>query len=417
VDVCKSGDAPRVGVENYGVAGIKHLQNVFKAISKNERKWPRQFSSSQSVENNRSTEIIDQLSHQCAGVVVDNWIPAFPGRHHRLSQTRTANTIPGKAKGTHRRNGRNCPMFHGQVEGTEIVVLDPRFKQCFAGHVRVERLWTGARWSEGPAWFAAGRYLVWSDIPNNRMMRFVEPSGEVSVFRERSNNSNGNSVDNQGRLVTCEHLTRRVTRTEIDGSITVLADKWNGKRFNSPNDLVVKSDDSIWFTDPAYGIDTDYEGDQAPEEIGGCHVYRLDPKSGAVDAVVTDAVRPNGIAFSPDEKYLYLADTGASHKENGPKHIRKFAVHGSKLSGGEVFADSTSGLFDGFRVDTAGRIWTSTAEGVHVYDPDGTLIGKILIPELVANVTFGGTKLNRLFICGTTSLYSMYVSARGSKLG
>jgi len=308
-------------------------------------------------------------------------------------------------------------MFHGQVEGTEIVVLDPRFKKCYAGHVRVERLWTGARWSEGPAWFAAGRYLVWSDIPNNRMMRFVEPSGEVSLFRERSNNSNGNSVDNQGRLVTCEHLTRRVTRTEIDGSITVLADKWNGKRFNSPNDLVVKSDDSIWFTDPAYGIDTDYEGDQAPEEIGGCHVYRLDPKTGAVDAVVTDAVRPNGIAFSPDEKFLYLADTGATHKENGPKHIRKFAVQGTRLSGGEVFAESTSGLFDGFRVDTTGRIWTSTAEGVHVYDPDGTLIGKILIPELVANVTFGGTKLNRLFICGTTSLYSMYVTARGSKLG
>jgi gluconolactonase len=308
-------------------------------------------------------------------------------------------------------------MFHGQVEGTEIVVLDPRFKKCFAGHVRVDRLWTGARWSEGPAWFAAGRYLVWSDIPNNRMMRFVEPSGEVSLFRERSNNSNGNSVDNQGRLVTCEHLTRRVTRTEIDGSITVLADKWNGKRFNSPNDLVVKSDDSIWFTDPAYGIDTDYEGDQAPEEIGGCHVYRLDPKTGAVDAVVTDAVRPNGIAFSPDEKFLYLADTGATHKENGPKHIRKFAVQGARLSGGEVFAESTSGLFDGFRVDTTGRIWTSTAEGVHVYDPDGTLIGKILIPELVANVTFGGTKLNRLFICGTTSLYSMYVTARGSKLG
>ena len=308
-------------------------------------------------------------------------------------------------------------MFHGQVEGTEIVVLDPRFKKCFAGHVRVERLWTGARWSEGPAWFAAGRYLVWSDIPNNRMMRLVEPSDQVSVFRERANNSNGNSVDNQGRLVTCEHLTRRVTRTEIDGKITVLADKWNGKRFNSPNDLVVKSDDSIWFTDPAYGIDTDYEGDQAPEEIGGCHVYRWDARTGAVAPVVTDAVRPNGIAFSPDEKHLYVADTGATHKENGPRHIRKFTVDGAKLSGGEVFADSTSGLFDGFRVDTKGRIWTSAAEGVHVYDPDGTLIGKILIPEQVANVAFGGTKLNRLFICGTTSLYSMYVTARGSKLG
>ena len=218
-------------------------------------------------------------------------------------------------------------MFHGQVEGTSIEVLDPRFKACFAGHVRVERHWTGARWAEGPAWFAAGRYLIWSDIPNNRMMRFVEPSGEVSVFREHSNNSNGNSVDNQGRLVTCEHLTRRVTRTEIDGSITVLANNWNGKRFNSPNDLVVKSDDSIWFTDPAYGIDTDYEGDRAEPEIGGCHVYRLDAKSGEVTAVVTDMVRPNGIAFSPDEKYLYVADTGVSHKENGPKHIRRFTVN------------------------------------------------------------------------------------------
>ena len=215
-------------------------------------------------------------------------------------------------------------MYYGQVEGTDIVVLDPRFKACFAGHVRVERLWTGARWAEGPAWFAAGRYLVWSDIPNNRMMRYVEPSGEVSVFRERSNNSNGNSVDNQGRLVTCEHLTRRVTRTEIDGSITVLANKWNGKRLNSPNDLVVKSDDSIWFTDPAYGIDTDYEGDRADPEISGCHVYRLDAKSGEVTAVITDMVRPNGIAFSPDEKYLYVADTGATHKEKGPKHIRRF---------------------------------------------------------------------------------------------
>ena len=310
-------------------------------------------------------------------------------------------------------------MFYGQVEGTDIVVVDPRFKACFAGHVRVERLWTGARWSEGPAWFAAGRYLVWSDIPNNRMLRYVEPSGEVSLFRERSNNSNGNSVDNQGRLVTCEHLPRRVTRTEIDGSITVLANNWNGKRFNSPNDLVVKSDDSIWFTDPAYGIDTDYEGDRAEPEIGGCNVYRLDAKSGEVTAVVTDMVRPNGIAFSPDEKYLYVADTGATHKDKGPKHIRRFTVKGggAKLSGGEVFADCTAGLFDGFRVDRNGRVWTSAGDGVHVYDPDGTLIGKVLIPELVANVTFGGTKLNRLFICGTTSLYSLYTTATGSKLG
>ena len=285
-------------------------------------------------------------------------------------------------------------MFHGQVEGTGIVALDSRFNRCFAGHVRVERLWTGCRWAEGPAWFAAGRYLVWSDIPNNRMMRFVEPSGEVSVFREMSNNSNGNTVDNQGRLVTCEHLARRVSRTEINGKITVIADRYQGKRLNSPNDLVVKSDDSIWFTDPAYGIDTDYEGDKSPQEIDGCYVYRVDGKTGAIAAVITDM-------------------------ENGPRHIRRFRLSddGMSVSGGEIFAECSAGLFDGFRVDTEGRIWTSTGEGVHCYDPDGALIGKILIPELVANVAFGGTKRNRLFICGTTSLYSVYLTVTGDKNG
>jgi gluconolactonase len=310
-------------------------------------------------------------------------------------------------------------MFYGQVEGTEFVVLDPRFKRLFADHIRVDRLWTGAVWSEGPAWFAAGRFLVWSDIPNNLMLRYVEPSGEVSIFRQPSNNSNGNTVDNQGRLVTCEHLTRRVTRTEIDGSISVLADKWKGKRLNSPNDVVVKSDDSIWFTDPSYGIDSDNEGDRAPHEIDGCYVYRLDPKSGEVTRVIDDMVRPNGLAFSHDEKLLYVADTGATHKEKGPRHIRRFAVSsdGKSVKGRGIFAESTAGLFDGFRVDAEGRVWTSTDEGVHCFESDGTLIGKIMIPEIVANVTFGGAKRNRLFICGTTSLYSALLMTNGSKLG
>ena len=310
-------------------------------------------------------------------------------------------------------------MYYGQVEGTEIVVVDKRFEACFAGHVRVERLWTGSRWAEGPAWFAAGRYLVWSDIPNNRLMRYVEPSGEVSVFRENANNANGNTVDNQGRLVTCEHLSRSVTRTDFDGRIRPLATHWQGKRLNSPNDVVVKSDDSIWFTDPAYGIDANYEGDKQAPEIDGCHVYRIDPRSGEVERVIDDMVRPNGLAFSPDESWLYVVDTGATHVANGPRHIRRFRVgaDGKSLTGGEVFVESTSGLFDGFRFDSEGRIWTSVGEGVHVYAPDGELIGKILIPEIVGNVTFGGTKRNRLFIAGTTSLYSFYTFVTGARPG
>ena len=306
-------------------------------------------------------------------------------------------------------------MFHGQLDGTAFEAIDRRFNACFVGHARVERLWTGARWCEGPAWFPAGRYLVWSDIPNNRMLRFDECDGSVSVFRVASNNSNGNTVDRQGRLVTCEHHGRRVSRTEADGRVTVLADRYDGKKLNSPNDLVVKSDDSVWFTDPAYGIDIDYEGERRPMEQDGCHVYRIDPATRAVTRVASDFVRPNGLAFSPDEKLLYIADTGVTHKENGPKHIRRFSVStdGQSLAGGEVWATCTAGLFDGFRLDTDGRIWTSAADGVHCYLPDGTLIGKIHIPELVANVAWGGPRLNRLFICGTTSLYSAYLAVNG----
>lgn len=303
--------------------------------------------------------------------------------------------------------------MYGELEGCGLEVIDPSFADCLIGHARVERLWTGARWSEGPAWFAAGRYLVWSDIPNDRMMRFDEASGHVAVFRQPSQFSNGNTVDGQGRLVSCEHLTRRVTRTEHDGSISVLASEYDGKSLNSPNDVVVKSDGSIWFTDPSYGIMSDYEGESAEPELP-CQVYRIDP-DGSMSVVATDFVKPNGLAFSPDESILYIADTGASHAPDGPKHIRALQLSddGKSLGDSRVFAESSAGLFDGFRVDLDGRIWTSAADGVHCLNTEGELIGKILIPELVANVTFGGPKRNRLFICGTTSLYSLYLAING----
>ena len=304
-------------------------------------------------------------------------------------------------------------MF-GVVDGTGFETIHSDFEACFIGHARVERLWTGARWSEGPVWFAAGRYLLWSDIPNNRIMRWDDTDGSVSVFRQPSNNANGNTVDRQGRLVTCEHLARRVTRTEVDGAVTVIADRHEGKRFNSPNDVVVKSDGGVWFTDPSYGILMDYEGDRAESEFGGaCHVFRVAP-TGEVSIVADDYLKPNGLAFSPDESLLYIADTGATHHPNGPKHIRRHQVRpDGTLSGGEVFAECTNGLFDGLRLDRDGRIWTSAADGVHCYAPDGRLIGKVLIPEMVANVCFGGAKLNRLFICGTSSLYAVYLNVNG----
>lgn len=304
-------------------------------------------------------------------------------------------------------------MF-GEIEGTGFETIKPEFQDCFIGHARVERLWTGARWSEGPVWFAAGRYLLWSDIPNNRILRFDETDGSVSTFRDPSNNSNGHTVDRQGRLISCEHLTRRVTRTEHDSSITVIADNADGKRLNSPNDVVVKSDGSIWFTDPSYGILMDYEGARAASEIGACHVYRVDPDSGAALQVTHDYVKPNGLAFSPEESLLYIADTGVTHTPGGPAHIRVHSVGADgTLSGGAVLAECSNGVFDGFRVDRDGRLWCSAADGVHCLSPDGTLIGKIHIPELVANVCFGGPKLNRLYICGTTSLYSIFLNVNG----
>jgi gluconolactonase len=295
-------------------------------------------------------------------------------------------------------------------------ILDKRFSRLINSSARLERLYTGCRWAEGPAYFPAGRYLVWSDIPNERMLRYDETDGQVSVFRQPSGYSNGNTVDRQGRLVTCEHGNRRVTRTEHDGSITVIADRFEGKRFNSPNDVVVKSDGSIWFSDPHYGIDSDYEGHKSAGEIGANHLYRVDPASGAVTLAANDFVCPNGLAFSLDETVLYVSDTGATHVEDGPRHIRRFDVGGDGgLSGGEVFAQCPEGLFDGFRLDSEGRIWTSAGSGVLCYDPDGTLIGKVNVPETVANLCFGGPKRNRMFICGTTSLYAVTIMGNGCK--
>ena len=295
-------------------------------------------------------------------------------------------------------------------------VVDARFRKLAFGNVHVEKLWTGCRWAEGPAWFAAGRYLVWSDIPNDRMLRWDETDGSVSVFRHPALNTNGHTVDLQGRLVSCEHRGRCISRTEHDGTRTVLASHFEGKRFNSPNDLVVKSDGSVWFTDPSYGIDSDYEGDASPNEIGAQQVYRIDAGSGAISVVASDFVQPNGLAFSPDESLLYIVDTGATHRADGPHHVRRFHVWANNtLTGGEVFATCPAGLYDGLRVDVHGNLWLSAADGVHCHAPDGTLLGKVLIPETVANLCFGGAKRNRMFICGTTSLYSVYLNTRGAR--
>ena len=295
-------------------------------------------------------------------------------------------------------------------------VIDARFRRLALPYVSLEKLYTGCRWAEGPAWFAAGRYLVWSDIPNDRMLRWDETDGSVSVFRQPSMNANGHTVDLLGRLVSCEHRSRCVSRTEFDGRRTVLAERYEGKRLNSPNDVVVKSDGSVWFTDPSYGIDSDYEGDAAQTEIGSNNVYRIDGSSGSVTIVASDFAQPNGLAFSPDESLLYVADTGLTHAADGPAHVRRFrlSVRGDSLSGGEVFSMCPNGLYDGFRVDAHGNLWLSAGDGVHCHASDGTLLGKIRVPESVANVCFGGAKLNRLFICGTTSLYSVYLNTRAA---
>ncbi|MFK7801998.1 MAG: SMP-30/gluconolactonase/LRE family protein [Anaerolineae bacterium] len=302
-----------------------------------------------------------------------------------------------------------------------IEVIDPRFAQYVLGSAAVERIYTGARWTEGPVWFGDGRYLLFSDIPNNRILRWTEETQEVSVYRQPSNNCNGHTRDRQGRLVTCEHLTRRVTRTEHDGSITVLADQFEGKRFNAPNDVVVHADGHIWFTDPGYGILMNYEGKKSEFELPTA-VYRLNPENGDITAVTTDQEKPNGLCFSPDFSKLYVSDTGASHKPGHPRTITVYDVeNGSTLTNGQTFCDMGPAASDGFRCDVDGNIWTSAgwagegSDGVHVFAPDGDLIGKIHLPEPVSNLCFGGAKKNRLFMTASQSVYALYVETQGAQ--
>ncbi len=294
-------------------------------------------------------------------------------------------------------------------------IIDPSFAKYRIFSAAVEQLANGTRWGEGPVYFGDGRYLLWSDIPNDRVLKWEESTGATSVFRSPSNYANGHTRDRQGRLISCEH-GRRVTRTEYDGSLTVLAECFEGKRLNSPNDVVVKSDGSIWFTDPHFGILTAYEGNIAEQELAQ-NVYRLDPVTGALVAVATDIAGPNGLCFSPDESRLYLVESRAMPN----RLIVSYDVvsDGTRIDNRQVFIDAGSGTPDGFRCDIDGNLWcgwgmgTEELDGVRVFNPAGQLIGRIRLPERCANVCFGGPKRNRLFMAAGQSLYAVYVNTQG----
>ncbi len=297
-----------------------------------------------------------------------------------------------------------------------VIAFDDRFKALTLPLAGVERLATGCRWAEGPVWFGDGRYLLWSDIPNNRILRWDETTGQVAPFRAPSNFSNGQTRDRRGRLVTCEHGGRRVTRTEYDGSITVLADGYDGKPLNSPNDVVVKSDGSVWFTDPAFGIAGNYEGHKATAALSQ-NVYRLDPETGQLDIMADDILGPNGLAFSPDESQLYVVES----RGEPTRKILAYSVAGDgrSITDKRVLIDAGPGTPDGFRVDVEGNLWCGWGmgdpdlDGVMVFAPDGTPIGRIALPERCANLCFGGRANSRIFMAASHSVYALYVNVAG----
>jgi gluconolactonase len=301
----------------------------------------------------------------------------------------------------------------------DIKTLDPRFSSLVVGQAGIERIATGMRFTEGPVWFGDGRYLLWSDIPNDRIMKWEEETGAVSVFRKPSHYANGNTRDRQGRLITCEMDSQRLTRTEYDGSITVLAESFDGKRLTGPNDVVVRSDNSIWFSDNGAGIRGNYLGHKAPIELP-FRVYRLDPATNQMTIAVGDMKRPNGLAFSSDEKLLYVIDTPGP----GQRTIQVYDVvdNGTKTANRREFNSAEPGGSDGMRVDVNGNLWCAWSggeaeDGVVVFAPDGKMIGRIMLPERCANVCFGGVKRNRLFMAASQSIYSLYVETQGTPGG